>query len=234
MMAVQGPQTRATIQKVSKDDISTLKRFGCGFLKILEYSCFASGTGYTGEDGLEIFIVDTPIHSPENALRIWNSILDAGVNFGLKTCGLGARDVLRIEAGMCLYGNELSESITPYEARIGFVVKLDKGCIFIGCQILDKQKNEGINIIRVGLKLRGPGVPRTGCQILKDSKMVGEVTSGTFSPILKTGICMGYIPKEYSKRGNLLQVKIREKLVDAEIVRFPFYDSSKYGYTRST
>jgi aminomethyltransferase len=233
MIAIQGPQARTILQNVSDDDVGSINRFGCGFLTISGQRCIASGTGYTGEDGLELFIPDTPIHSPQKGIQVWNTILDTGKTRGIQPCGLGARDVLRIEAGMCLYGHELTDQTTPYEARIGFVVKMDKRSDFIGSKILEKQKSEGVEKIRVGLKMRGPGIPRKGYQIIKETDEIGEITSGTFSPILKTGIGIGYVPKNDSKRGSLLQVNIRDKLLDAEIVRFPFYDMSQYGYART-
>jgi aminomethyltransferase len=164
---------------------------------------------------------------------VWNALVDAGLTKDLKPCGLGARDVLRLEAGMCLYGNELTEKTTPYEARIGFVVKLDKESEFIGRSMLEKQKNVGVERVRVGLQLLKPGVPRKGYSIMQDKKPVGEVTSGTFSPTVKTGISMGYVPKDYSKRATILQVEIRGKLIDAEVVRFPFYDKTQYGWMRN-
>ncbi len=234
MMAVQGPKARSTVQDVSEDDVYAIKRFGCGLLKVAGEDCVASGTGYTGEDGLEIFVLDTPVSSPDRALHVWNAVSKAGEVYGFKPCGLGARDVLRIEAGMCLYGQELAEDINPYEARIGFVVKQDKGCDFIGREALEKQKSEGLKRVRVGLRtIERARIPRMGYPILRITKTVGEVTSGTFSPILEVGICMGYVPKEYSKQGTILQVNVRGKSVDTEVVKFPFYDTSRYGWTRT-
>ncbi|MGC8849638.1 MAG: glycine cleavage system aminomethyltransferase GcvT [Candidatus Bathyarchaeia archaeon] len=232
MIAVQGPKARLILRELSGDEVENIGRFRCGQLNIAGEPCIASGTGYTGEDGLEIFIPEASAQKPGRALSIWGSILTHGGPHGLKPCGLGARDVLRIEAGMCLYGQELTEEITPYEARIGFVVKLDKGADFIGRNALEKQKSEGVEKVRIGLKMIEKGVPRSGYPIKSDEQVIGEITSGTFSPTLKAGICMGYVPKEYSKRGSILQVDIRGKTVDAEVVGFPFYDTSKYGWMR--
>ena len=233
MIAVQGPKTRSILKDLSDGEVERIKRFKCGTLKISGEFCIASGTGYTGEDGLEIFIPNTSVQKPDKALQVWNTILTHGRVYGLKPCGLGARDVLRIEAGMCLYDHELNEEITPYEARIGFVVKLDKDSDFIGRNALEKQKSEGVKKVRIGLKMMEKGIPRRGYLIKKDGEVIGKVTSGTFSPTLEAGICMGYVPKEYSKRGSMLQVDIRGKAVNAEVVGFPFYDKSKYGWMRT-
>ncbi len=233
LLAVQGPKAKETVQTITEENINIVKRFGCYLLQVAGEEGLISGTGYTGEDGFEISIFDSPVSEPNKALQVWNALIDSGLNNDLKPCGLGARDVLRLEAGMCLYGNELTDKTTPYEARIGFVVKLDKESEFIGRSILEKQKNAGVERIRVGLKLLKPGVPRKGYSIMHDNKLVGEVTSGTFSPTVKTGICMGYVPKDSSKRSTILQVEIRGKLIDAEVVRFPFYDTTQYGWMRS-
>lgn len=233
MIAVQGPKTRSILRELSNGEVENVRRFKCGTLKIAGEFCITSGTGYTGEDGLEIFVPETSVQNPDKALRVWNSILDHGQVYGLKPCGLGARDVLRIEAGMCLYDHELTEEITPYEARIGFVVKLDKSSDFIGRNALERQKSEGVKKVRIGLKMMEKGVPRRGYPIKKDGEIVGKVTSGTFSPTLETGICMGYVPKEHSKRGSILQIDIRGRTVNAEVVRFPFYDTSRYGWMRT-
>ncbi|MEM3677699.1 MAG: glycine cleavage system aminomethyltransferase GcvT [Candidatus Bathyarchaeia archaeon] len=232
MIAVQGPKARSILRELSDGGVDDIGRFRCGLLKIAGEPCIASGTGYTGEDGLEIFIPESSVQKPDKALGIWGSILAHGGPHGLKPCGLGARDVLRIEAGMCLYSQELTEEITPYEARIGFVVKLDKGVDFIGRNALEKQKSEGVEKVRIGLKMMEKGVPRRGYPIKSDGKVIGEVTSGTFSPILEAGICMGYVSKEHSKLGSILQVDIRGRTVNAEVVGFPFYDTSRYGWMR--
>lgn len=232
MIAVQGPKSRSILAELSSNELGDIKRFRCGTLKIASEPCIASGTGYTGEDGLEIFIPETSVEKPDKALRLWNSILAQGEVHGIKPCGLGARDVLRIEAGMCLYGQELTEEITPYEARIGFVVKLDKTTDFIGREALERQKSEGVKKVRIGLKMLEKAIPRIGYAIKYDGEAIGKVTSGTFSPTLEAGICMGYVPREYSKQGSILQLDIRGKAVDAEVVGFPFYDTSRFGWMR--
>ena len=233
MFAVQGPKARATVQKISKEEVSNISRFGCGWLTIEGLKCSASGTGYTGEDGLEVYVYDAPVNDPWRAMKVWNAILDAGKEFKIEPCGLGSRDVLRLEAGMCLYGNDIDETTTPLEARIGWVVKLDKGD-FVGKEALVKQKSEGVKRVRVGMKVMDRGIPRAGHDILKNGKMVGKVTSGTLSPLLGYGIAVGYVPKEYSSEGEKVEIRVRDKNLGAEIVKVPFYDTSKYGWQRKT
>ncbi|MBS7654927.1 glycine cleavage system aminomethyltransferase GcvT [Candidatus Bathyarchaeota archaeon] len=232
MFAIQGPKAREIVQKIAKENVYEIPRFGVGELTLNGVKCFASGTGYTGEDGFEIFVLDASIEKPQNAFKVWNSLLKAGESFGLEPCGLGSRDVLRLEAGMCLYGSDIDESTTPFEAKISWVVKLNKKSNFIGRKVLEKQKAEGIKRCRIGLKLKDKGIPRHGYEILKDNEIIGKVTSGTLSPILNIGVAMGYVPVEYANIGEALQIKIRDKLVDAEVVNIPFYDTAKYGWKR--
>jgi aminomethyltransferase len=156
--------------------------------------------------------------------------MDAGKGVGLKPCGLGARDTTRLEAGLCLYGNDLTEEITPLEARLDFVVKLDKEK-FIGKEVLLKQKSSGLKRARIGLRMLEPGVPRQGYKILADGKGVGFVTSGTFSPLLNVGIAMGYAPPEL-KAGEKVSVQIHGRPRLAEVVNLPVYDTTRYGRAR--
>ncbi|MDI6805450.1 MAG: glycine cleavage T C-terminal barrel domain-containing protein, partial [Candidatus Bathyarchaeia archaeon] len=167
-----------------------------------------------------------------NAVKVWNAILDAGKPYGIEPCGLGARDTLRLEAGMCLYGNDIDESTTPLEAALGFVVKLQKDN-FVGKEALLKQKNEGIKRKRVGIRMLEQGIPRPSFEICDNAgEKIGHMTSGTFSPLLKCGIGMAYVPTSQAQEGNILNVKIRDKFAKAKIVPFPFYDPEKYGYKR--
>lgn len=233
MVAVQGPKSKEVMKKITQMDNFNVPRFGCGELHINGTNCIVTGTGYTGEEGFEISILDAPVNKPTKALNTWNMILREGKPFNIIPCGLGARDVLRLEAGMCLYGNDITDDTTPLEARIGFVVKLDKKSDFIGKGILAKQKTEGVSRMRVGLKIKGSGIPRSGFNIMKNGSKIGLVTSGTYSPILKTGIAMGYLPKEYANSDTIVQIDIRGKLVDAEVTQMPFYDTYKYGWKRT-
>ncbi|MFP3984477.1 MAG: glycine cleavage system aminomethyltransferase GcvT [Candidatus Bathyarchaeia archaeon] len=231
MFAVQGPRAQETLQKISKEDLGGVGRFKCAWINLAGFRAFISRTGYTGEDGFEVFVWDTSVSSPEKAVEAWNAVLEAGEEFGVEPCGLGARDTLRLEAGMCLYGNDIDEETTPLEARISFVVKFQKES-FIGKEALLGQKAEGIMKKRVGLKMLATGIPRPKHEIFQAGERIGHVTSGTFSPLLKCGIAMGYVKSGHAVEGESVKVKIRDKEAKAEIVKFPFYDSNKYGYAR--
>lgn len=232
MFAVQGPSAEKTLQQISTEDLSRIKRFKCGHTQLAGVEVFLSRTGYTGEDGFEIFVWNASLTKPDNALRLWNAILEAGKPFEIQPCGLGARDTLRLEAGLCLYGNDIDENTTPLEARLSFVVKFQKAD-FIGKEKLLNQKNEGIKRKRVGVQMIERGVPRPKFEIYNsEGEKIGYVTSGTFSPLLKRGIAMARVQTSQSREGNVVNVKIRGKLAKGRIVRFPVYDVEKYGYKR--
>ncbi|MEM2117952.1 MAG: glycine cleavage system aminomethyltransferase GcvT [Candidatus Bathyarchaeia archaeon] len=232
MFAVQGPKAEKTLQRISTEDLSKIERFKCGRTRLSDIEVFISRTGYTGEDGFEVFVWNASLAKPDNAVKLWNAILEAGKAFEVKPCGLGARDTLRLEAGMCLYGNDIDESTTPLEAALGFVVKLQKDN-FIGKEALLKQKTDGIKRKRVGIQMIDQGIPRPNFEIYSaDSTKIGYVTSGTFSPLLRYGIGMGYVEASQTLEGTIVNVKIRGKLARAKIVSFPFYDAEKYGYKR--
>jgi len=233
LISLQGPKARATLQKLLKADLSRVPRFGCMQTDIDSISCVVSGTGYTGEDGCEILVWDSPVANPERAERVWNMLLASGREFGISPCGLGSRDLLRLEAGMCLYGNDIDETISPYEARLGFTVKLTKAG-FIGKKALETHKAEGAKRLRIGLKVRTQGIPRPGSEIVKDTEAIGKLTSGTLSPTLNCGIGMGYIPREYATEGEVLGIMVRGKRLDSVVAKFPFYETDKYGWQRKT
>ena len=233
LISVQGPKARATLQRLSKTDLSGVPRFGCVQTKLDGVECLISGTGYTGEDGFEILVWNCPVTDPEKGETVWNSLLASGEEFGIEPVGLGARDVLRLEAGMCLYGNDIEENISPYEARLGFTVKLTKP-EFIGKEALAKQKTEGTKLLRIGLRAAAQGIPRPSYEIVKDATSIGRLTSGTFSPTLECGIGMGYVPREYTTEGQALGITIRGRRLDSVVTKLPFYDTSKYGWQRKT
>jgi aminomethyltransferase len=233
MFAVQGPKTEKTLQKISNENLSAIQRFKCGWTRLAGTKTFLSRTGYTGEDGFEVFVWDTPLEKPDNAVTVWNAILKAGEEFGIEPCGLGARDTLRMEAGMCLYGNDIDENTTPLEAGLGFVTKLEKES-FMGKDILAKQKAEGVKRKRIGIRMLEAGIPRQHYEVFKNGQKVGVVTSGTFSPLLRYGIAHAYVATEHANAGDHINVKIRGKTTEGEIVKFPFYDPTKYGYARKT
>jgi len=234
MLAVQGPNSEKTLQKISTEDLSKIGRFRCGHAHLANVEVFLSRTGYTGEDGFEVFIWNTSLTKPDNAVKLWGAILKAGEPFGIEPCGLGARDTLRLEAGMCLYGNDIDEKTTPLEAALGFVVKLQKNN-FIGKDALVKQKNEGIKRKRIGIQMIEQGIPRPRFEICTDKgEKIGQLTSGTFSPLLNYGIGIGYVQTPYALEGNIVNVRVRHKMAKAKIVSFPFYDPEKYGFKRKT
>jgi aminomethyltransferase len=232
MFAVQGPDAEKTLQKISTEDLSKIGRFKCGRSRLASVEVFLSRTGYTGEDGFEIFVWNATLAKPDYALKLWNAILEAGRTFAIEPCGLGARDTLRLEAGLCLYGNDIDENTTPLEATLGFVVKLQKQK-FIGKHVLEQQKAEGAKRKRVGVKLMDQGIPRSGFEIYAETgERIGYLTSGTFSPLLKQGIGMGYVQMPHAQEGNDVNVKIRDKMAKGRISAFPLYDGEKYGYKR--
>jgi aminomethyltransferase len=232
MFAVQGPKAEKTLQKISSEDLSGVGRFKCCTSRLAGVPVFLARTGYTGEDGFEVFIWNASVSNPSLAVEAWEAILEAGEEFGITPCGLGARDTLRLEAGLCLYGNDIDETKTPLEAGLGFVVKLQKER-FIGKEVLLKQKAEGYNWKRVGIVMLGQGIPRAGFEVYSmDGEKIGQLTSGTFSPLLRVGVGMGYVELSQSLKDTLVNVDIRGKMSKARISAFPLYDPEKYGYKR--
>lgn len=217
MFAIQGPVAEAILQRISDADLSQVEYFSAIETTVDQVPCMVARTGYTGEDGFEIYC---PI---EQVQTLWDKLLEVGKADGLQPIGLGARDTLRLEAKMALYGNELSEEITPLEVGLSWAVKLDKGD-FIGRDALVKQKAGGITRRLVGFKMveRG-GVPRAHYDVQVGGKPIGFVTSGTSSPTLGENIGLALIDKSFAGVGKPLQIMIRGKAVGAEQIRTPFY-----------
>jgi len=231
MFAVQGPKALTTLQTLSGVDLSGIRRYWGRWVNLNNLEVLLTRTGYTGEDGFEVYLWNTPLEKPEKAEKLWQTILKADEEYDIKPCGLGARDTLRLEAGMCLYGNDINEDTTPLEAKLTFTVRFEKDN-FIGKGALLKQKDESLKRIRVGLRMLKRGIPRHGYEIFLDSEKIGHVTSGTFSPLLQYGIGMGYVPPEYAAIGTKVDIKIRKSFQSAEIIKMPFYDTTKYGWQR--
>jgi aminomethyltransferase len=231
MIAVQGPKAQETLQKLTEDDLDKIERFHIADVKVSGYDMMAARTGYTGEDGFELYIPDTTPEEPEKALKVWNDLIEAGA----VPCGLGARDSLRLEAGLWLYGNDIDESINPLEARLGWTVKLDKNGYFVGQRAIQMMKDKGISKILVGIKMEERGIPRHGYSVLNlEEEEIGLVTSGGLSPTLGYGIAMAYVPPAYRKTGTELYIQIRDKPVKGKVVKYrPFYDDSEYGWKRN-
>ena len=230
MFAVQGPNAKRLLQQLSIIQLEKLPRFNCVTGEIAGTKVLVSRTGYTGEDGFELFVWNSPLGSAELASRVWDQLFKADKSFGIEPCGLGARDLLRLEAGLCLYGTDMDEKTNPIEAKLGFVVKLHKE--FIGRQRIREIKEKGTQRTRVGLLTTKRVIPRHGFNIIQDGQPGGVVTSGTLSPLLNTGIAMGYIKTELAREGGIVQIEIRERLEEAKIVKPPFYDTNRYGYSR--
>jgi len=216
MIAVQGPQAIALLKPLFNCDLGALRYYrGCP-AQIANRSCYVTRTGYTGEDGCELIL------SAEDGLSIWETILEKGANLGAAPIGLAARDTLRLEAAMPLYGHELSEQINPIQAGLGFALNF-KNRKFLGHEALRKIQNENHQPVRIGLQLDGKRVPREGYQIFQEKTPVGEVTSGTFSPTFERPIAMGYVNQAAAAPGSTLQIDIRGKHYPGVVVPLPFY-----------
>jgi aminomethyltransferase len=228
MIAVQGPKAAEILSKISETDPNAIERFNIAPLKISGIDCLAARTGYTGEDGFEVFIPDDPVSEPSKSLKIWNDLVSAGA----KPCGLGARDSLRLEAGLWLYGNDIDESTNPVEAGLKWVVKMKKP-YFNGKKSLEGIIEKGVPRTLVGIMLMERGIPRHGYEVYDGEKKIGVITSGGVAPTLDASIALAYLPLEYKEIGKEVQVKIRSNMVKGKIVKHhPFYDESKYGWKR--
>lgn len=217
MIAVQGPQAIEICKPLLPSNAISLGYYKAKVTDQMSKPCIVSRTGYTGEDGLELIV------RKEDAPRVWENILMAGRNLGIKPAGLGARDTLRLEAGMPLYGHELDESINPLQAGLGFACNLSDRD-FVGSKSLADIKANSPVATRVGLKLAGKRAARQGASVLDhDSRIIGAVTSGSFSPTLDCPIAMAYIHPDMAQSGAELQVDIRGSIVPATIVPLPFY-----------
>ena len=217
--AIQGKHSEALLQKLCETPLSEIRYYHFTKEKIHNFASIIARTGYTGEDGFEVYV------DAGDAEPLFRAILDAGKEFDLKPIGLGARDTLRMEMGYALYGNEINEESRPLEAGLGWVIKLGKD-EFIGQAELKKQKAEGNRRKLVGVRLLDRGVPRPHYRVLKNGAPVGELTSGTFSPTLNTGIGLCYVSPEYAEAGTKLEVEIRKLSVPAEVVKPPFLPTS--------
>ncbi|MEK9629318.1 MAG: glycine cleavage system aminomethyltransferase GcvT [Nitrospinota bacterium] len=217
-LAVQGKHSEELVQKLCDIQLSEIEYYHFRKAKIQNFECIVARTGYTGEDGFEIY-VDSNV-----AETVYKSLIEKGQPYDLQPIGLGARDTLRMEMGYALYGNELSENGNPLEAGLGWVIKLQKED-FLGKAALKKQKDAGLSQKLVGIRLLDRGVPRPHYRVLKDGSPVGELTSGTFSPSLNTGIGLCYVSTEYAKPGTNLDVEIRKSNVPAEVIKLPFLPS---------
>ena len=218
-VALQGPKARDIMLKLMKEEDIPEKYYTAKRdVDIAGMNCLISYTGYTGEAGYEIYTAN------ENAEKLWNTILEAGEEFGLIPCGLGARDTLRLEASMPLYGHEMDETITPLETGLDFGVKMNKE-EFIGKKAME-EKGEP-KICRVGLRIIDKGVLREHQDVYVGDEKIGHTSSGTFSPLLKTSIAMALIDKKYADIGTVVEVDVRGRRLKAEVVEMPFYSRKR-------
>jgi aminomethyltransferase len=229
LLALQGPKAAEILQNLTEINLSSLKSFRFIEGAVAGIKTWISRTGYTGEDGFELYIpaeeANREVHQ-EKVIEVWNKLLEAGQEHGLKPVGLGARDTLRLEARLVLYGNDITDQTTPLEADLEWIVKYDKGD-FIGREALLKQKEQGIQRKLVGFEMIQRGIARSHYKILKGQELVGEVTSGTYAPYLDKNIGLGYVKIEYSEIGTELDILIRDQKVKAKIVPTPFYKRKK-------
>lgn len=219
-LAIQGPRARATLQKLTDTNLDSIKYYWFADGMVVGTGARIAHTGYTGEDGFEIYI------QPSDAPRIWNEVLQAGREFNIKPCGLGARNTLRLEAKMALYGHELTASINPFEADLGWIVKMDKG-EFVGRPALEKALDRPIMRKLAGFEMTDRGIGRDGYEIWIEDKPAGWVTSGGPSPTLNKNIGLCYLPVAQAQPGVNLQIVIRNSPVGAVTVPTPFYKRAK-------
>jgi glycine cleavage system T protein (aminomethyltransferase) len=219
-LAIQGPRATEIFQSLTPVRLDRIRYYRFTFGAVLGVDCLIARTGYTGEDGFEIYF------PPGFSEKLWSALLLAGKPFGMIPCGLGARNTLRLEAAMCLYGHEIDETTTPWEAGLGWICKLEKGS-FLGSQSLSEQKQAGVKRKLVGFEMLDKRIARDGYRIEIEGREVGYVTSGGPAPFLKKNIGMAYVPPESSALGTVLEVSIRGQRANARIMGLPFYKRSQ-------
>jgi aminomethyltransferase len=219
-LAIQGPKALEILQKLTVTDLNSIKYYWFTDGEVAGFPARIARTGYTGEDGFEIYT------APGAAEPVWNAVLLAGREFGIQPCGLGARNTLRLEAKMALYGHEITATTHPWEADLAWIVKMDKGP-FVGRQALEKAREEGITRKLTGFEMKGRGIGRDGYEVWSDGKPAGWVTSGGPSPTLNKNIGLCYLPIENAVPGVDIQIMIRNAPVDAVTVPTPFYKRAK-------
>lgn len=219
-IAIQGPRALETLQKLTPTNLRDIKYYWFTHGEISGVPARIAHTGYTGEDGFEIYV------PPESAAQLWNELMKAGEEFGIKPCGLGARNTLRLEAKMALYGHEITASINPYEADLEWIVKMDKG-EFAGREALEKTLEQGVTRKLVGFEMKDRGIGRDGYEVWLEGKPAGWVTSGGPSPTLNKNIGLCYLPAGKAIPGETIQVIIRNSPAEAVTVATPFYKRAK-------
>lgn len=221
LLAIQGREAPAVVQQIVESDVTSLRYYTFVEGRVCDHPAIISRTGYTGEDGFELYLEN------EYAPEVWDAVMNAGKQFEIEPIGLGARDSLRLEMKMALYGNDIDDTTNPLEAGLGWITKLNKEADFIGKAELLKVKEAGVTRRLVAIELDGGGFPRPHYPILskvEGGEVVGEVTSGTVSPMLNKGIALGYVPVELAKIGTELAIDCRGKICAAEVIKPPFYN----------
>ena len=219
-IAVQGPRALETLSKITPTELNGIKYYWFEEGQVADVPARIARTGYTGEDGFELYL------EPTKAPHVWNALLKAGAEFGIKPCGLGARNTLRLEAKMALYGHEIHASLNPLDADLGWIVKFDKGD-FIGRDALLKQRESGLSRKLVGFEMTGRGIGRDGYEVSVDGAAAGWVTSGSPGPTVGKNIGLCYLPIAEAQPGRQFQVTVRGQPVDAIVVPTPFYKRAK-------
>ena len=223
-LAIQGPKAEDLMRAFAGEEAAKIRFFRFSdSIRIQGVSCLISRTGYTGEDGFEVYL------SPDHAMKLWEDLLEAGKEFGLKPAGLGCRDTLRFEACLPLYGRELTEDITPLEADLEHFVKMEK-TDFIGKKALAAQKERGLERKIAGFEIKGRGIPRSGYEIRKNGKKAGRVTTGYYSPTLEKNLGLALVDAGIAAPGNTIEVAIRGKSVPGITVETPFYKKKYQKY----
>ena len=220
LLAIQGPNSQKLLEKLTDYNLEEMKYYNHATANIAGVDIFFSRTGYTGEDGFELYI------PPQHADTLWNAITDAGKDVGLELIGLGARDSLRLEMKMALYGNDIDDTTSPVEAGLSWIVNFDKD--FIGDEIIKKHKAEKPSRRLVCLEIEGKAFPRPGYELFDGDDKLGAITSGTVSPILEKPIALAYLPIHKTKIGSKVEVVIRKNRFDAVVVKPPFYKEASH------
>ena len=215
-LAIQGPRAVSTLAKLTDVSLDPIGYYHFTRGEVGGTEALITRTGYTGEDGFEIYV------PPEDGPRLWAAVIEAGAEFGIVPCGLGARNTLRLESAMSLYGHEIDDTITPYEAHLRWIVKLDQGD-FIGRDALIEQKKKGVERRLAGFEMRGRGIARDGYRVFADGEDVGWVTSGSPAPFLKKNIGLCLLRASIAEIGQTIEIAVRQRRVEAELIRLPFY-----------
>ena len=221
LLAIQGPKALETLSKLTETDLDAIRYYWFDQGQIAGPPAIIARTGYTGEDGFELYL---PAASAE---QVWSAVIEAGEEHGILPCGLGARNTLRLEAGMSLHGHEINEDITPLEAGLSWIAKLNKGD-FIGRDVLVRQKEEGVHRKLVGFEMKGRGIGRDGYAVHVEGEEAGWVTSGSPGPFIEKNIGLAMMPADLADIGLRIEIAVRSRHVDAEIVQTPFYSRKNH------